>query len=84
MITHSIISTYGWMRGYGCAGHGREHGTIVSMWARPGVPAFGRKYVTVWNGWDGHTLSTAISLFRKVEPSGARAEKRGRLPEYHG
>ena len=33
-------------------GCGRERGTIVSVRARRGVPAFGGKYVTVWNGWE--------------------------------
>jgi hypothetical protein len=133
---YTMDNTYGWMQAYGCTGCVRERGTIVSVWARPGMPAFGGKYVTVWNGWDGHALSAAIiacfsrkreattsgetpdskcsmvppivklwpakverfgdvmyflqesrNIFltgRKVEPSGARAEKRGRLPEYHG
>ena len=40
------------MQEYGWAGRGRERGTIVSVWARPGVPAFGGKYVTGWNGWE--------------------------------
>ena len=50
------------MRGYGCGG---ECGTIVSVWARPGVPAFGGKYVTLWNGWKvkvSHALSHALQL----------------------
>jgi hypothetical protein len=57
---YTMDNTYGWMRAYGCAGCVRERGMIVSVWAHPGVPAFGGKYVTVWNSWDGHALSAAI------------------------
>ena len=46
---YTIDDTYEWI--WMC-GHDRERGTIVSMWACPGVPAFGGKYITIWNSWE--------------------------------
>ena len=50
-------------------GRGRERGTIVSVRARRGVPAFGGKYVTVWNSWEalrGHALS-GLAVQKRID-----------------